>query len=242
MAHGGPDYGIAAPSVYAFPIVTNEDLFLRQGLIKTLDGKGDIIFHDSFEHGPAKWHDAGSYPNASIGLSPNHAFGGNWALKFTAPSSDDPTATAAATIPVDKPDRYGVEFRFTYPNDYHLPKFFLYYYDLEHYYSFGIQYNSLSGKLRYHAPLDNWTDFATVRLEVLPLYYFHPIKLVIDVIKLEYVKFIFRGKEYDLTGKSTTVENITSRRAIQPRFWWQYFSGDPNPSYLDDVIVTENEP
>ncbi len=242
MAHGFPDYGIAAPSDYAFPIVSWDDYFIRSGLVKTLDGKGDIIFHDSFENGMAKWYQTiGDGVNATVELSPDHAFGGDWSLKHTVASGHS-IAESAATIPVDEPDRFGAEFRFTLYADYYHPQCRLLYYDLTKYYSFGVRYNSITRKLQYHATGDAWTNFADVTWELNPLYYFHPVKLVIDAKTLKYVKFIARGITYDLSGKDPDVETQTSRRAIQPRFMWRYTSGTYYPSYLDDVIVTTNEP
>ena len=242
MPRGYRDYGIAAPSSYTFPIVSWEDYFMRQGLIKTLDGKGDIIFFDSFEEGLSKWFQQAGAGDNYIELSPDHARGGNWALKFNLAGTAWSSVTAAATIPVAKPNRFGFESNFVMRAEYSCPAWFLYYYDLTKYYHFGVRYRGDTKKLQYWAPPDTWTDFADVEWELEPLYYFHPVKLVIDATKLEYVKFICRGNEYDLSGLKSPWDTLRVRRAIQPRFMWTLISGEYFPSYLDDVIVTTNEP
>jgi len=242
MPHGFPDYGIAAPSEYVFPIVSWEDYFMRQGLIKTLDGNGDIIFFDSFEGGLSKWFQSAGAGANYIELSPDHARGGNWALKLNLAGTAWSSVEAAATIPVAAANRFGFESSFTMHGNYYSPAWYLYYYDLTKFYSFGVRYNASTGKLQYWTHPDTWTNFADVTWEVNPLYYFHPVKLVIDASKLEYVKFIARGVTYDMSGKTPPWDTQTSRRAIQPRFMWTLISGEYFPSYLDDVIVTQNEP
>jgi len=234
MPHGGPDWGLAAPSSYVFPIVSWEEYFMRSGLVKTLDGKGDIIFYDSFENGISKWYQSAGI--TAVELSLDHARGGNWSLKIP------PGSEAAATIPVDEPNRFGAEFNFIYNTNFYSPIFHLYYSDFAREYHFGVLYDSVNNKLEYYAPFGVWTEFADVTLERLPMYYFHPCKLVIDANKLEYVKFIFRGIEYDLTGKETAFDIWPSRRAVQPHVWWNQLGGPAVPTYIDDIIVTTNEP
>lgn len=242
MPRGGPDWGIAAPSSYAFPIVSYEDYLMRQGLVKTLDGKGDIILFDSFEQGLSKWYQSIGDANNYIELSPDHARGGNWALKFNVLNAGLSMCQAAATIPVGQPNRFGAEFNFTMRSDFYYPEWALWYYDFADFYAFRIRYDSVNRKLQYRNELDAWVNFADLTWELNPIYYFHPVKFVIDAVNLEYVKFICRGNEYDLSGRYPVPDVQTSRRAIQPRFTWNYGGGAVYPSYLDDVIVTTNEP
>ena len=242
MARGGRDWGVSSPSSYLFPIVSFEDYLMRLGLINTLDGKGDILFYDSFESGISKWHQTSGVGDNYIILSPGHARSGNWSLKLHLAGGAWDHTEAAITMPVDQPGRFGFESNFTIRLDSFRPVWNLYYYDIANYYMFAVRYNPATHKLQYHAPLDVWTNFADVTWEVSPLHYWHPVKLVIDATRLEYVKFIARGIEYDLTGYTTSVDVLDSRRAIQPRFRWQNAAGASYHGYLDDVIITTNEP
>lgn len=242
MPHGGPDWGIAAPSSYVFPIVSWEDYFLRSGLTKTMDGNGDIIFFDSFEGGLSKWHQeaAGAIEHGRI--SAEHSRGGNWSAELRVGAAGGSWRYLRATIPVDAPNRFGAEFNFTLPDLICHPQFQLYYHDFTYYYPFSIRYDGPGRDLQYWDETGAWVDFATFTWERSPEYYFHPVKLVIDATKLEYVKFIARGTEYDLTGKKTTATAQTARRAIVPGYHWQNVTPIAKSSFLDDVIITTNEP
>jgi len=242
MARGTPDYGIEAPSSYVYPITSYEDYFMRQGLIETLDGKGDIILFDSLETGMSNWYQTIGAGANLMSLSPEHARGGGWSLKFATTGLAGAKTEGAMTIPVAQPNRFGMECNFIMRGNDYRPAVSLYYYDSAHYYQFAVRYSATTNKLQYHSPLDNWDDIATFDWEVSPIFYFHPVKLVIDATKLEYVKFICRDIEYDLTGKTTTVENLASRRSLQPKYSYQFLAGALYHSWLDDIIITTNEP
>ena len=247
MAHGHLDYGLAAPSFYVFPIVNWEDYFMRQGLIKTMDGKGDIIFFDSFEEGMSKWYQVTGDATNYIELSPDHARGGNWALKFNVvddyciPSTH--SCEAAATIPIKTPGKYGVEANFVFYSDYYYWYVKLYYYARTKLYGFEVMFNPNTFDLYTFGPGGYYTSFAHLDdWPNEPNYYFNPVKLVVDLANLKYDKVTVLGETYDLSDRTPAVDTLRCSRAIQPRFQYTYQSGTIYPSFLDDVIVTMNEP
>lgn len=243
MAHGHPDYGIAAPSNYAFPIVNWEDYFLRQGLIKTMDGKGDIIFFDSFEEGMSKWFQVLGDVNSYIQLSPTHSRGGNWALEHVIGAAGVQYCESAATIPINEDGKYGVEEHFTFYSDFYYWYVKLHYYSGTHHYAFAIRFNPTNFDLEYLTLLANWNSFTHLDdWPNEPLYYFNPVKLVIDTKTLKYVRAIILGKPYDLSTYVPAVDILYCHKAIQPRYYYRWNAGAFLPSHLDDVIVTMNEP
>lgn len=242
MARGHPDYGLSAPTFYIFPIVSWEDWFMRQGLIKTLDGKGDIIFFDSFEGGPSKWYQVSGDADNYIELSPDHARGGNWALKFNVANAGTKSCEAAATIPITTPGKYGVEENFVFYADYYFWYVKLWYYAINKLYAFELRFSPTLKKLAVFGPGGGWTTFATLTdWPNEPNYYFNPVKLVVDLATLKYVKAIVLGVTYDLSAYSPAVDTLTCSRAIQARFKYSFQSGAIYPAYIDDVIVTMNE-
>ncbi|MBA7567057.1 hypothetical protein ES708_08757 [subsurface metagenome] len=243
MAHGHPDYGISAPSHYLFPIVSWEDWFMRQGLIKTMDGKGDIIFYDSFQEGMSKWYQVDGDADSYVQLSPTHARGGNWALEHVIGAAGIHRCESAATIPITTDGKYGVEEHFTFYSDFYYWYVKLYYYAGTKYYGFEVMFNPNDFDLYYFGPGGAYTSFAHLDdWPNEPSYYFNPVKLVIDTEKLKYVRAIVLGESYDLSDRSPAVDTLYCSKAIQPRFKHSWLSGAFLSSHLDDVIVTINEP
>ena len=242
MPIGGPDYGIYTPSEYLYPISTPFDHAIRQGLISPMDGKGDIFWGDDFESGFGKWMAEGSHAENYAMITLERSRSGTQSARLSVPRVAGGWARISTTLELPTLAQLGCEIHFTIPLD-------------TRYVHLFFDYND--GANRYRANI-TWWDFPRLNLEdeflgpvildvTLPLTemastFFYALKLVINPLTKKYVRLHIAGRDYDISAN-----DLEKAVLVQPPslyFEWDYLrvGAEATPSYVDDILLTTNEP
>ena len=194
------------------------------------DRRGNVIWHDDFEESFA-WEDI-SGVGASAARSTDRPYMGAFSLKLL-PSAN----VASAKMLIGQPPMttsIGIECAFTLDSSITDFTMTLAVYD-------GT--NRYQGKLYYYDGflwyIDDAGGFTKVTATPISLYYgtHYHAKMVIDMNTGKYVRFVFADTEYDLTESV-----FATASAISPHLDIRCSAnGTGGISYVDDVILTENE-
>ena len=242
MAHGYPDYGVGAPYKTIYPVLDLGELAARLGSIITFDRRGNVIWFDDFEQGINKWKKNFTGFAGTITSTQERARTGGFSAKITPYPDSDSRTRMEHYMPLPIIGRLGFEFSFTWVYDVGEIVLNASLYGHDYHHSSQIRY--LGGGYRRWYYLDensNWQEIGRVILHAED-YLFNTIKLVVDYKTLKYVRLIVNETEFNLSG--------IPYRLLSPAatyFLMHYIESRPHTnvevsSYIDDVILTQNEP
>ncbi|MCK5504545.1 MAG: hypothetical protein KAJ10_05255 [Thermodesulfovibrionia bacterium] len=242
MTHTLPDYTSEYKMDTISGVVDNGELAARLGSVNTFDRRGNVIFMDDFEASLFKWRLATVGAGAAGVLASEYARNGSQAARLTAGSGLNSYAVIYRYWATPTSTKVGFEASFTTHADVDRIVLDISIYD-------GTTYNhataavSISSDLVYISigPAGTQTLFSSLNLYNFN-YSFHTLKVVFDYATGKYVRVIFDDQEADASAYS--IETAASAVAHSMFFGvWSVNSKAGNPDiYVDDVIITQNEP
>lgn len=210
--------------------------------IATSDYGGNVILLDDFEDAPIKWATVLSGTGAAVARDTSIAYMGGNSLKLTTGS------TVAKSVEVDRyfhdvsKSKIGASVFFTLHADIDDLFFYLYRYDGTNVEQCQIWYDAASSWLYHRASSGAWSLIKQPFDLKTGTDVFHFLKLVIDPVANEYHKLIIDSNEWDLDGKDL----YSSADATFPQCMFGIKAVDDAGAntdiYIDNVIITKNEP
>lgn len=244
---GHPDYAAPKPvgQVPVGPIYTVTDigeLAARLGSIVTFDRRGNVIWLDDFEGTENKWVLGGSGEGYNFVISAEAARNGCFSGKLNPGILEGNYGFITHSCPYPVLSKLGLECSFTWDTDIKIISLRLHLYTGTDYYWAQIKYDEGEKKLYYRGVPFGWYEFASdVRLLVY-FNHFHTAKLVADFATGRYERFILNNREYDLSSYKLATNTSTYYPNVYNTIHLTNGSDGINPIYIDDVIVTQNEP
>lgn len=242
MPHGAPDFGPSAVKETVASMADLGELAARLGSIVTYDRKGDVYWFDDFEDDIAKWLAGGDDATYEVVWSPIAAHMGAFSMELKAGLGGSYYAYMrkfAAPIPLT---RLGFECWFTINahSEYVLV-------------TIGrceggnvtygeLKLNPATGTLQYLDTLGVYQTIHTFTDLETTLYHFAPIKLVIDLITGKYVRALFLNYEYDLSNYALEEAATEAGDSTWMQIYHKGEDGTNRSIYVDNVILTQNEP
>lgn len=218
------------------------ELAARLGSIVTFDRRGDVVWLDGFEEGIAKWLSYTSGTGASVAASDAKARNGAWSCKLTAGSDALQFAYIERDLAFPVLGKCGLEASFAFDTDLDRVILYMYLYDGTNRHLPAVQYDYQNLKLQYRDSSQAWVDIKTDLELYAGGYPFWTWKLVVDWQEGEYQRLILNETEYDLEGiayaKQADAVNPKMRVTLENKG----YGGANGVVYVDDVIITQNEP
>jgi len=247
---GAPDYSPVKPpgQIIPGPIYTLADmgeLAVRLGSIVTFDRRGNVLWMDNFESGIEGWEDGSGDGNHSFSWNPTYHRSGGFCAKLTTDDDTDDNAFMLRRLPYPTLSKNGFEYSFI--NDIRRKEQYI---RLDHYDGDDL----LRGYLRWTQSTrtwayytgtsypGSWVDLAPViKLEgLVPI--FHTIKLVCDFENGEYVRLLVNDTVYDMSGIPLYSVGAGDSPQLVAYIMAVTDSDHATNAYIDDVIITQNEP
>ncbi|KKM85339.1 hypothetical protein LCGC14_1290060 [marine sediment metagenome] len=239
---GTPDYGQYAPATTIARLADLGELAVRLGSIVSFDRRGEVVWMDDFEDGIIKWKTSAAGAGAAVTSDTVKSRNGAKSAKLVAGSDGGKQATLYHYQPFPVSSRYGVEFSFAFETS---PKHIglrLDLYDGANHYFGDIVYRPPLTRLDYE---DSNADYQalTTTLDLLSdSIMFHTLKLVADWSTKKYVRLLLDNNSYDLSGIDLySAADAVTLPQVRVRVLLAGTSGNP-VLYVDDVIITQNEP
>jgi len=218
------------------------ELAARLGSINTFERRGTTVWMDDFEDGANKWKEYGSGDGYSTTITIAQAFTGSCSMLLTCGSSDNYQAQILRRFAVPVFGKIGYEFHFwmdgnvtslffrptiSYEGDYYVGGFNM---DKTNskiqYLGAGILFHDLPGDYTFYDAIPQWYSF----------------KFVIDYNTKKYVRAIFGNETLDVSDLDIYSDDTGGVDQISAVIQAIGKNGVNAKCYIDDVIITQNEP
>jgi len=242
MPHGGPDWGTGGEISTVHTIEDLGELAARLGSINTHDRRGNVIWMDDFESSLNKWDvsmTAGSAARgAGVSITNEYARNGAFSAKLLTGDVQWDEISIDHIMAYTTISKIG--FEFSIRREAGLPPLYIFFggYDGLHTFQSALYWklgdlSYLGADNAYHA-LDLYHYWVA--------YFFFTIKLVIDLKTAKYVRLIINNVSYDLSARSFYWVDTPHTPALIPMVKILTPGVYNCPAYIDDIIITQNEP
>lgn len=242
MAHGTPDWQQTSGVSTVYQLTDMAELAVRLGSIVSFDRAGDIVLMEDFEQGLSAVHHGSGGAGAASYLSMLHKKSGQFGLCLVAGSDEERYAYYSNYSGIVQLSKLGLETSFTIDDNTMSLEFIITYLTGDTQIDSCVTLNFQAGTI---AILDD--TFASVVIDTLPMTWanrdiFYTLKMVVDMANKTYRKLLVFGQQYDLSAYNL-YSSASVLGAIAVIQIYHYSRAGENPTiYLDNVIMTQNEP
>lgn len=243
MPSGQPDFGLYAPTETIVGLSDLGELAARLGSPVTFDRRGNIIWMDDFESGIEKWYVDSAAGGENLLWVPTYSKSGGFCAKAITDAHADDDIRVTVALPYPALSRIGFEYSFRLGSN------------IKEIHIINQLYNGTNlivGLLRWTAATKTWAYLddsgyhdltPTIDFRSTAPIPFNTLKLVCDFTTRMYVRLIANNTTYDLSSNTLRVgpgagipPHLSERVAI-------YTNANASADiYIDDAIVTQNEP
>lgn len=242
MAHGHPDYGIGSPVSTVYTIEDMAELAARLGSIVTFDRRGNVMLLDDFESGLAQWFLGGSGTNNAVTQCSEFARNGAFCAKLRGGSSLGLSAYMTKRLPYPVIGKLGLEVSFDGNATFKYFEVRLSLYDGTTLHSPKLRFTYATGALAYYDENADLIDLETGLYLANSGQLFKTAKLVVDFENELYHRVLYNSETYDVSALSYFKEASAEDPYINITLVVVNDTGNPGTIYVDDAILTQNEP
>lgn len=242
MANDYPDYGVYGGLTPVATIIDRAELAARLDSINVFDRRGFTVWQDDFEAPSLRWTPIQQGVGVLPVLSTATAFSGVQSVLFDAPAGMLSESTIRRYFPLLRLGRIGVEFWIQST-------------------AFDTQFFRIWVRI-YDGALPSWVELwydpfnstisITTTVGLVPIvtdvymqttnFYFLPIKLVVDMDTDQYIRLMVGDREFDISAYFIPVAAASANRYIFTEITLISNVGVDALLYLDNFILTQNEP
>ncbi len=242
MVHTLPPWTSKWRMATIFGQIDQGELAARLKSINTFDRRGDTVFMEDFEAPTLTWTTVAIGTGASVALSAASYKSGSQSLKLTPGSTTTWHASATKLLALPVQSRLGFECSFSADDNTSYFSLGSSMYDGTTRYIQGILYDHANDHIDYYNSGGTYTEIASGIKFKTSIVMFMPLKVVIDYATGEYVRLMFGDTEYNLSG----IPLWSGASANNPYCGMEVrhvgTAGNNPISYVDNVIITQNEP
>lgn len=239
---GLPDYGMYAALENMGNLVDYGELAARLRSLISFNREGNVIFWDDFESTPLKWTRDKGMGTETVDYSPETALSGGQSIKIETVANINSLARVHRDFPFFHTGKLGFEFAFNHDTTKANLDFDIYHLLDNHQYEARIRLNLEDSELFYRASDGNYVSFASDVSIAKHTHLFHHFKVVIDTGKNEYVRCIMDRAEWNLQGIGLYNWPVVSADYIHLMISLTNINSIIQRVYIDNVILTQNEP
>lgn len=218
------------------------ELAARLGSAVTFDRHGWIVWMDSFEEGLSKWEAVTGGTGAAAALDTTRSMHGLISAKLTTGSTGSYLAQIKRYSPFAVLNKFGVEIHATMHDSLDALYLILDIYTGSKVLDTSIAYEPSTNKLYYESSAGAMVELASDVNLYAYSYLFHAFKLVVNGESEEYVRLIVNDVLYDLAGVAVRTAADARAPYMEVSVMAVGDSGGNYSIYVDDVILTMNEP
>jgi hypothetical protein len=245
LTQGGIDYpdGGFSSGGSVFPMAGDlGELAARLGSVVTHNREGNVVFLETFESGIAPWNVTLSGTGAEVIISNGNYRSSGYSCKMTAGSDASRVAQIARRFPYPAISLYGLEASALIDSNLQYLIITLELRDGATAYQFQVTYDPGNQELLVTIPGGSSVAVATGANLDTGYGLFHTFKFAVDLANDAYMRLIVNEAEYDISAYSS----YSFSQATNPHLWVTITAygntGTNTVVYVDDVIVTRNEP
>lgn len=242
MPHGTPDWWGTEPTSTIHQMQDVGELAARLGSPDTYDRRGNVMVLESFEDGLSKWYSSLAGTGAAVVLSSTRSRTGAYSTKLVGGSDGPMLAGLLRTVIYPAPSQVGLEFSFELSGLADIVEMDLTHLDGTHGYRPFVRWVRSTSDFEYMDAAGVWQDIDASKPLNVGTGLFHTMKMVYDVNSGEYVRALLDEEEYNLEGIGAQSFVSAASPSILIALYVTSSAGLNHSAYLDDVILTQNEP
>lgn len=242
MPHGMPDWGLVGPKNITYGLDDLGEAVVRLGSPHLWDRRGDALYLTDFSDGLGMFQTGGSGALFAVDLVTSHARQGAYSVRLRAGSTVNMNAYLAMALPFQMPSGVGLEFSFSIDQWTQYVLNYIHWWDGTKWYWAGVLYDFVAKTLSYGNFITGFLPLAAgIDLHECT-YPEHTMKMVVRMDMGKYERFMLDALSYDM--ETITIDQGA---AVVAPYWYfsiyHYAVPGHNPDcYIDNVIVTQNEP
>ena len=242
MAHGLPDYGANTPKVTVYGLSDMAELAVRLGSFVSYDRQGDVMCLDGFESGLRGFLTGGDGLGYSVAQDSTYSRNGAFSAKMVCGSTLGRSASLNKFLQYPVLGNMGLEFSFTMHDDLETLKAAVLLYDGTNSMLARLTFDEDNSILKYLNSAGAEVDLQAGLVLAEHPYLFHTLKFVVDYTNQKYVRAMLDERSWDMTDIP-----LYSTLSANPPYMYILISligkAAANAAiYVDDFIVTQNEP
>jgi len=214
-----------------------DELSARISPYFSVDRKGTLLWHDDFESLATKWVFIPSTIGTAV-ISGNRAWTGDNSLKITTDAVIGDSLTFVKVLSAPFIHQNGLETCFFVSTGKPSIEFYLDGYNGGYYYEAGFRYDYNTATIYYENESAGWMALPKKDPVEPTREHWVPVKIVADWDKLEYVRVLFGGTQYDLGGIKLYSVASSTQQHIRPQIKTIAETNDVATVFFGHVIVT----
>jgi len=242
MSRGQPDYGLYTDTPVASGISDPGEAAARLGSINIYDRRGWTVWMDDFEAPSLKWHSFFTAPGGIAVLSTTTAWMGIQSVFLNVPAGLLAESYIDRIFPLIRLGKVGFEFWLqgvTKAPGYLRLRVDIY--DGSTPYRTELLYDTTAEIIYINTPAGT-IPIATGVFMAASSFYFLPVKLVVDMDTDLYTRLIVGAREFDISTHSAVALAASGDRYIHVYFYVHGEATIDKWMYIDNFIMTQNEP
>ena len=242
MAHGTPDWGVTAGAVTTYQVTDLGELAVRLGSPISHDRRGDVIWWDDFECTLNKWQATLFSADASATLSDVRARNGRYSALLISGSDVVDFAEIRHHSPYPALSHMGFEYSFHNLTSIGDLTLLCIVFDGVNATWFRVKWDNVLNTLSYFNSAGVWVSLDASLNLIATTGYFHTWKLVFDAAAGRFVRLLLDDVTYSLAGIAGYSFADASTPQLMASAIVGYRAGGSSSVYVDDAIITQNEP
>ena len=242
MAHGTPDYAITNAAATIYRMNDLGELAVRLGSPVSYDRRGDVLFWDDFECGLGSWYSFSDGVGGAVAIDTTTPKNGSQCVKLTAGSDATHSAGIIRGLPYTVLAPFGVEASWAGETALGIIALIGSVYEGALFYQAAVRLDRNTGELQYADATGAWVTLETYvdYLGFEPVH--NTFKVVWDPRDNTYVRVMLNERTIDLRGEGMPSFAAGGAIGIDVEVVNLGTAGANDVFYVDDVIVTQNEP
>jgi len=237
-----PDYSRYLPGSVRFSLQDMSELAVRLGSFDIFDRRGEVIWYDQFDYGLGGYAVSYSGAGGSVNLSADNRFHYPYNCKIILPSTSPYTAYMNRNVRALTLERVGYEITAAYVGGISQVMYRHEVSDGSDTYYPGILLDAGSRKLYIQDESQSWLQVASLHPFVSAGVWYITFKIVYDLARKHYVRFVTDYMTLDLTPYQFAYEHLgdTPMLSLLNTFVGQ--AGTAGIVHVASLILTANEP
>lgn len=242
MSRGQRDFGQYAPKDTSTSISDMGEVAARLGSIVIFDKRGDVVTFDNFEEPLLAWEKGTVVGGDYVRFSSLYVKSGSQAVRLHCDNHTSGSAHINKASAVLASKRLGMEISFCQLSlDLDLV-IYLWYDDAVKASQAEVKIDTSNFKLSVRDAAYAWVEVADIPVLQRNPFTFHTVKLVVDFDTALYQRVILNETEYDVSGRSIYVDTTGGFSQVLTRVEAQTRNGVGGDVWVDDFILTQEEP
>lgn len=242
MPRGAPDYSNVWSSSPLHRLDDMAEMAARLGSPNVYDRGGYTIWMTDFESGLQGAWVGGDHEDSKATISSARAFHGNFSLKLDPRGVDESYIRWFRVIHYFEAGNIGIEFALSLDSHPERVKCYAFYHDETEIAEASLHYWPEAGLWKIRPENAGWeTILEDFQLQTGPAAW-HPIKIVLDFDKKEYVRVQIARHVINLPGRTIPTYSPPDAGQLEVRLEVDGSESEHASVYVDGVIITQGEP